>query len=200
MQLHASKTVQDPSGLSHLLTLTHLTAPQDNLPATPTREQLLTHAESLREQANTLFAQAKQDFKCFKKAALFYNRALDAVRLAGGDPSLQIKLRNNLALCALRTAEWTAAIVQCDAVLEVDPRNGKALYRRALANVELDMFVRALQDLRTAHALCPHDPVVKKELDRVDMESKKTLQKRRQQFAETYNSMPQSPIFASVIP
>lgn len=131
---------------------------------------------------------------------LVYNRALDAVRLAGGDVDAEIRLRNNLALCALRTAEWTAAIVQCDAVLAIDRRNGKALYRRALAEVEMDMFVRGLSDMRMAAQVCPDDAVVQNALKSLEAECRKTLEKRKGLFAETYNYMPKSKIFQQVIP
>lgn len=195
-----SKSACDASGASCTVVLDRVTAPSDGLPGAPAREELLAQAKSLRTEANKLFAATKEDFKCFKRAMLVYNRALDAVRSAGGDVDMETRLRNNLALCALRTAEWTAAIVQCDAVLEISPGNAKALYRRALAEVEMDMFVRGLNDLREAHRFCPEDKIIKKELDRVEEESKKTLQKRRQLFAETYNFMPQSSVFSKVIP
>lgn len=97
-------------------------------------------------------------------------------------------------------AEWTAAIVQCDAVLALDPRNGKAFFRRALALVELDMFVRALSDLREAARICPDDVAVSKELARVERESLSTIEKRRKGFAEVYNVMPSSSVYKDVIP
>lgn len=182
-----------------VITLDSVTVPNDALDATPTSEELMKEAEKLRLEGNDAFKSAK-DFKGYKAAALIYHRALDFLRRAGGDVEFEARVRNNLALCALRKREWSTAIVYCDAVLAIAPGNGKALYRRALALVELDMFVRALVDLREAHRLCPHDATVKKELDRVEVESRKTMETRRKQFAEVYNVMPQSSVFKDVIP
>lgn len=189
-----------PSGASQTVRVERVTPALTDLPHPASRADLLASAEALRQDANALFAKAGDDFRNFKAAMLMYNRALDAVRLAGGDAHMQVRLRNNLALCALRTSEWTAAVVQCDAVLEIDPRNGKALYRRALAEVEMDMFVRALSDMRKAAELCPEDAVVRATLKRLESECRKTLEKRKGLFAQTYNYMPTSKVFAQVIP
>lgn len=129
-----------------------------------------------------------------------YQRALDALRGARRDVGIEVRLRGNLALCALRMAEWSLAVVQCDAVLALRPADGKALFRRALALVEMDMFVRALADLRKVRVLCPDDPAVARELARVQMETRRTMRKRRDQFAEVYNFMPLSDLYDNAIP
>lgn len=122
------------------------------------------------------------------------------LRLAGGDADLELRLRNNLALCYFRAREWAPCVAMCDAVLEKNPQCAKAFYRRGLATVELDWIVRGLADLRHARKLAPEDDVIRKELNRIEGESKRVLLKRRDQFAETYSCKPQSSIYSEPIP
>lgn len=129
-----------------------------------------------------------------------YNRALDMLRHAGGDADLELRLRNNLALCYFRGREWTACIAMCDAVLEKSPQCVKALYRRGLAMIESDWIVRGLSDVREARKLAPNDDFIRKELERIEGETRKVLLKRRDQFAEVYSCKPQSSIYSEPIP
>ena len=44
---------------------------------------------------------------------------------------LFVSCLSNLANCYQQVGQWKNAIEACDAVLEIDPMNAKALYRRA---------------------------------------------------------------------
>ncbi|XP_051562717.1 peptidyl-prolyl cis-trans isomerase FKBP5-like isoform X1 [Myxocyprinus asiaticus] len=54
----------------------------------------------------------------------------------------------NLALCYLRLREYSQTVENCDKVMELDPENEKALYRRGEARLLRNEFSLALGDFR----------------------------------------------------
>lgn len=182
------------------VTVQHITPPIDSLPLQPTKSQVQDQAEKLRLEGNTIFKDtASNDCKGFKSAVLLYHKALHYNEIGENSNDFQVRVRLNLALCFLRMYEWTACIAQCDAVLALDKNSAKAYFRHAQASIELGFYVRAISDLEAAHKLCPNDLLIHKELIRVRSEAKKTTLKRRQEFAEIYNVMPESPIFSDAL-
>uniref|UniRef100_A0A6V2N385 Uncharacterized protein n=1 Tax=Emiliania huxleyi TaxID=2903 RepID=A0A6V2N385_EMIHU len=68
--------------------------------------------------------------------------------------------RLNLASSLLALRRWREARDACGRVLAADPRNVKALYRRAQARLELDDLTGAASDLATAISLRGSDPAL----------------------------------------
>ncbi|KAI0563676.1 peptidyl-prolyl cis-trans isomerase D [Gracilaria domingensis] len=159
-----------------------------------TKEQLQTRADKLRKEGNDAFKVAAK-FKDYMSSLLLYAKALDASR-AAADPARIATVRSNLAMCHLRMNHWVNVIADCDALENPD---AKGYYRRAQANIELDLMVRAVRDLRCAKNLVPNDVYVAKEATRIEKQTVDVLNKRRQNFAETYSIMLQSPIFKQPI-
>jgi cyclophilin family peptidyl-prolyl cis-trans isomerase len=54
----------------------------------------------------------------------------------------------NRAFCCIKLGEWSQVISACNFVLSVDPKNSKALYRRAMARLENREFYDARRDLK----------------------------------------------------
>ncbi|XP_013171708.1 PREDICTED: peptidyl-prolyl cis-trans isomerase D isoform X2 [Papilio xuthus] len=79
--------------------------------------------------------------------------------------SLQCNL--NLAACHIKLADYSACVKCTTEVLNVEPNNEKALYRRAQANFALSNYEAAIADLKHASNSSPNNKAVKKLLDEV---------------------------------
>jgi len=66
------------------------------------------------------------------------------------DPSgtLTLKLQLNISLCALKLRLYELAVEACTEALESDPKNVKALMRRAAAREYMGDFQRSIDDLQ----------------------------------------------------
>jgi regulator of sirC expression with transglutaminase-like and TPR domain len=84
--------------------------------------------------------------------------------------------RSNLAAVYIKQERWEQAIYATSKVLEVDPDNLKARYRRSLAYLRNKQSQQAAADLDLALAKAPNDPsirrlameLVEQEEDRLD--------------------------------
>ncbi|CAN8072837.1 unnamed protein product [Agarophyton chilense] len=154
------------------------------------KKEFQARADELRKEGNDAFRSANK-FKDYKSALLIYAKALDASR-AAADPARIATVRSNIAMCHLRMSHWVNVIADCDALEKPD---AKSFYRRSQANIELDAIIRAIRNLRSARRLVPGDALVEKETTRVENQAVEVLNKRRQNFAETYSVLLQSPLF-----
>lgn len=64
--------------------------------------------------------------------------------------AVRMKCMLNLASCHLRLNKYDACISECSQVLQTDPDNMKALYRRGQAHLAVQNNVAAVSDLRRA--------------------------------------------------
>lgn len=117
----------------------------------------------------------------------------NADRLCASEQLAKLRLNNllNMAACHLKLGQYQHAIVvredrrlvrdqhaaifhrvlynslqACDEVIRSSPNQSKAYYRRAVAEIEMKEYDRALKDLSTAHSLAPHDPHVLQQFNR----------------------------------
>ena len=67
----------------------------------------------------------------------------------------------NLALCYLKIGAYSEVITYANKILDVQPQNVKAIYRRAIAYLHRGSFDEAKSDLLLANELCPNDPSIK---------------------------------------
>lgn len=70
---------------------------------------------------------------------------------------LKLVCQLNRAACLLKTGDAKRAAVCCTGVLAHDPRNAKALFRRASAHIEMQMFDDALGDIRQCCEIQPQN-------------------------------------------
>lgn len=99
--------------------------------------------------------------ECFKAgdhdtALGHYDEALQALDTTGcQDASLRSTLASNQALCLLRLGRTSEAEEKASIALTANPGNGKAVYRRGLARLQLGDGPGACEDLQKAMRLEP---------------------------------------------
>jgi len=131
-------------------------------------EKTLEIAYAEKASGNEFFRQGQLEeaSKAYSKALLAVNQAFreaeDEVQLKALVQEVQIPALLNLALCYLRLGtDVKNAVVHCTSVLQIEPGNIKALYRRAQAYLALQDFDLARQDLVTALNLDPTNASLK---------------------------------------
>lgn len=96
---------------------------------------------------------------------------------------LRTTCRLNLAACALKLEEFYSALRNCTAVLKDDPKNLKALYRRAQAYVGTKEFDDANRDCKQIIELEAGHKEAQLLLRKIAQQKKEEAQKQRAQFA-----------------
>ena len=126
-----------------------------------TDQERLEMAQKHKDKGSSLFKE-----KHYRGAAIRYSKAVKYLATAtdGGvseSPELEemLKLRTlcllNLAASQLQLNLQDYVVVNCGRVLQVEPTNVKALYRRAKALLSMKDFEAARQDLKKAKELDP---------------------------------------------
>lgn len=184
------------SDINHAETLQEV---EGSLKASDTTEEstipqdVLAKAEALKKEGNDLFKRGKMFEKhtlgknSMMEACAKYAEALaaleDIVAQVEDDTEtakvfidLRISILLNLAASGLALDSADSALNCCNAVLEAQPHNAKALYRRAkayLLNKDLD---KAIADLELAIRAAPKSRELREEYKRVKSEREKLLQ------------------------
>jgi peptidylprolyl isomerase len=148
-------------------------AQQDRWQHPPKQKWELSAAEKL-EQAKQLKAEGTLKFqtKSWALAAAAYEDAVEyAAELANsnddeGDDdaeaaALVASCCGNAAQCYINLCDWPSAIASAAKVLDKDPNNVKALYRRGLARIKIGVLDLAKKDLLAAFKLEPENKAVK---------------------------------------
>ena len=78
----------------------------------------------------------------------------------------------NEALCEIKCEHWNEAIKCCNAVLEIESKNVKALFRRGNAHFGKQEYQEALRDLTVAAELSPTNVEIKNMLAMCKMASR----------------------------
>lgn len=86
--------------------------------------------------------------------------------------TIKMQCYNNIALFHLQHHNYNLCVVATTILLNVDEGNVKALYRRAVANTELQNYELAAEDLRVALRLDPNNKSVKKQQDVIKRKQK----------------------------
>ena len=121
-------------------------------------------AEAMKDRANAQFKKGQ-----FDDAMTGYNKALAKLGVlssASTESALLIRTACllNRAACALKLQQPESSAEDCSAVLDLDPANVKALYRRGLAFAAMEMPDAAVADLTVAAQIKPDDAAIKKQL------------------------------------
>ncbi|KAH3762019.1 hypothetical protein Pelo_6129 [Pelomyxa schiedti] len=139
-------------------------------PDTPAN--VLKEATRLKSEANTIFSNASSTPTLYSKAlstyreaasrlTSAYNRApkeFDSTKL---DP-LKLALMLNISATYLKLSQWDAAEFFAQQALVLDPKNVKAMYRKASAQNGKSEFQSALEISRSALALEPQNSDLKR--------------------------------------
>lgn len=132
----------------------------------------MTVVERLNK-AKEIKANATAEFKKkeFDEALRLYESAIEYADdlykpmkedLAESD-ALKNTLQLNVAMCSLKLSMWSKAIASCTKVLESEPRNVKALYRRAVAYLASEKLMESKRDLLLALEVDPQNRDVRRE-------------------------------------
>ena len=120
----------------------------------------MSKAELLKTAGNDLFKAAR-----FEDAIPKYTEAINACDSLSS--KVAVAILNNRAACNQQISNYGAVVDDTTLVLEAQPRNLKALLRRALAFEGLERYRACLNDVRQVLMLDPSHPVANKLQHRV---------------------------------
>eukprot|EP01052_Picozoa_sp_SAG31_P043787 SAG31_NODE_7411_length_1696_cov_1.681277_2_plen_161_part_01 len=119
----------------------------------------LLQAEALKNRGNAAFKSGTH-----AEAEELYSKALKKLGShdsdSGSKTAIIVACLLNRAAVRLKTDDPDGAAEDCTAVLDLEPCNAKALYRRAQAFVAIGMNSEATRDLHLARDLRPDDKAV----------------------------------------
>ncbi|EPR64215.1 tetratricopeptide repeat-containing protein [Toxoplasma gondii GAB2-2007-GAL-DOM2] len=153
----------------------------------PTGEKI-DAAERFRQEGNAAFRE-----KNYGLAAVNYRKALLQFDYTFPDTdeeqkrmdSVKLPCHLNLAACKLQQQDYEEVYIQCRLALEMDPKNTKAYYRRGLAHLQQDNFVKAKEDLMEA---LTQEPSSKEIRDALQLLREK-IHRYHRRSAMTYKAM-----------
>mmetsp|Transcript_75419 Transcript_75419/g.157237 ORF Transcript_75419/g.157237 Transcript_75419/m.157237 type:complete len:534 (+) Transcript_75419:85-1686(+) len=178
-------------------------APADGKAAPQTAEEKLNVAEEKRQAGNDKFKQGdvagaqalyEEATKLLTPQVIVEfaeNESLIARAGACRLPSLL-----NLALCYLKKGESDAckALECCEEVLDMDPDNVKASYRKGKALFLMEEYKEAEYEFLRAYELSPKDTAIRQDLEAVRRKMRGDLKKEKETFEGLFEK---SPGFAS---
>jgi len=122
-------------------------------------------AQLKKEEGNNFFKQGKYSLanKRYKKALSYiqYGEIKDDKNEVD---QLKVSCHLNIAAILLKNKEYSNVISELKHVLEIEPNNVKALYRRSIALSSTGEFFDALRDLNKALEIEPQNKEVKREI------------------------------------
>jgi FK506-binding protein 4/5 len=129
--------------------------------------------------------------KKYNKALEFfqYDSKLEAAQKERVNKELKVPCYLNLAACHLTLHEYKKVLENANKALEVDGHNVKGLYRRGVANTELDQWDQARQDLDKALSLDPNSADIKTAIARLNHKVKAQDAKDRKVFGNLFQKL-----------
>ena len=124
-----------------------------------------------KEEGNSLFRSGK-----FSEALVAYDKSEEYLKfmysveegLHNVEEILRCSVLLNQAACLLKLREPRKAVAKCTSVLELQPGNSKAFYRKALGESAQGNFEGARNDLRAGMQFASDVRIFEAELQRVD--------------------------------
>jgi regulator of sirC expression with transglutaminase-like and TPR domain len=93
--------------------------------------------------------------------------------------------RLNLAACYVKQEQWEKAIYATTKVLDIDPKNLKARYRRSLSYLRMKDTKRAANDLDLALEQAPNDSSIRRlALELVEQEEDRVAKVKEEEAAK----------------
>tara|TARA_A100001015_G_scaffold283493_1_gene348855 strand:+ start:1191 stop:1715 length:525 start_codon:yes stop_codon:yes gene_type:complete len=109
----------------------------------------MSRAEQLKCEGNDLVKKGM-----YEDAKAKYTASMEACNMPA-DKKIYVAACGNRALCWQQQSCYSQMIADCNTVLEHDPSNIKALFRRASAFEGMEKYRLALQDIRAVLAINP---------------------------------------------
>mmetsp|Transcript_43141 Transcript_43141/g.94010 ORF Transcript_43141/g.94010 Transcript_43141/m.94010 type:complete len:555 (-) Transcript_43141:97-1761(-) len=158
--------------------------------------EVFEKAVATREAGNAKFkaqdkAGAKKDYRQ-ALALLRHAEASEEVELKAELKAVRVPVLLNLALCCLGSEppEAFQALEMCEEVLDLEPENAKAIYRKAKALVELDELKEAEWELVRACKLMPKDASVRRDLEQLRQRMRDGKEKEKKTFEGLFEKKP----------
>ncbi|XP_067217798.1 sperm-associated antigen 1 isoform X1 [Chanodichthys erythropterus] len=125
-------------------------------PDPPSVQQTVSSSSALTAQEKDVLARREKDkgneaFRSgdYEEAVAYYSRSLSLASSAAAF--------NNRAQAHIRLQRWSAALSDCEAVLQLEPGNVKALLRRSTVHKHLGHLQESHDDLRAVLMMEPHN-------------------------------------------
>ena len=148
-------------------------------------------AKAEKDKGNELFQQGehKQALASYHYAKLYVK---GLVNLTDEEKSaikaVELSCNLNMAAVYIKFQWWQKAISASTSVLESDPNNVKALFRRGKAYLELNNTERARADLLQAIKLSPNDKALRDEYTRLQEKETALAQQAKSVFKNIFES------------
>jgi cyclophilin family peptidyl-prolyl cis-trans isomerase len=167
-------------------------APESEAPVSMTPDEIFVELVQLKTLGNDfLKTGALEDAYRSYGEAIALMTSPDFNRRTERDvKEVYVPLYLNQALCCLKRNLIGEAIECCNSVLEVDPRNVKALFRRGSARLENHQIGAAKRDLLFALSVEPSNKEIQEKLENVKIAEKKATNEAEQSL---YRKMVHSP-------
>ncbi len=156
-------------------------------------DKVLAMVQKIKSSGNTFFK--KQDNKTamrkYRKALKYVDLLRESMGTTREDQEAKIRTLEvpcclNVAAVSIRTGDFEEALKQCDKILEVEPDNVKALYRRAQSRGGSKDYDLALKDLVRARELEPADKSVLSEYARIKKLRQKSVDEEKSFYARMF--------------
>ena len=149
-----------------------------------THQDRCNEANRIKDAGNKLFKIGRYD-----RALEKYEAANSSLEPLTDSPSILRPIHQllcgNITLCYLKMEKWHEAEATARKVLQFNPNDVKALYRRALAWIELQNYDAADQDLKNAKRVCEEKGdkemlvAVEREINKIKAITKKNFAKEK---------------------
>jgi tetratricopeptide (TPR) repeat protein len=158
-----------------------------------TGEEKAERAEKLKSSGNAFFKK-----KEYARAEAKYSQGLRYVEPDGQQKedtaskikALKVSLHLNYAACALKRSAWKEVIVNCDDVLKIESLNEKALYRKATAEIEFDLYDEARRTIKTlVEDVSSPSPTSASEVSRLRQRLKQKEATQRKKDSKVFGGM-----------
>ena len=155
--------------------------------------QVLEIISKIKNSGNHFFKSS--DFKSaarkYKKAQKFISHLRDCMGSSNDDEEMKIReievpICLNIAAVLLKQNDFEAALKECEKVIEIQPENKKALFRRGQARFGLKDYDEALKDLQKVKALEPNDTGVANEIIKVKKAKQSYAEKEKKLYGKMF--------------
>ncbi|KYR01422.1 Rho GTPase [Tieghemostelium lacteum] len=163
---------------------------EENVKLPPSSYTKYLKAQTEKEKGTEFFKQGDM-----KKAMFHYHCSKNYIKDLYGlpeDKELELKqlntvLSNNIAVCNIKLNNFSRAIEILDEVLQNEPNNIKALFRRGKSYSQLKNFLQAEQDLEKALQLSPGDKEIIQELKILNQRSASFKKQESQAYSKIFD-------------
>ena len=128
----------------------------------------------IKNSGNYFFNQRNyiQASRKYKKSLRFYKYLLEKINLQIDDNKKKLEQFYtinciNLAAAELKLFDYYSVKLACNEALKIDKFNTKALYRRAIAEMELKNYDKGFNDIKLANSLNPNNKLIIYEYERI---------------------------------